>query len=186
MKPLTMLMIAAGAGVVIWAVADAKGLIGTAKKGRKAIEGATGFRLPRPDVKILLTTPEDFQSLNESIDTAIDVVCARREAADGLRAHGADPMSLEWFADAVAKEALSEMFPDFPWPAITGDHHTALEVQGAVLYRILAGDLAAWCSAEPLSPIDELEDELGMDDGYLVYQPYDEPPTDFEDEMSLA
>jgi hypothetical protein len=154
---LPALYLGALAGVGIWAATDPKGFMRKSRKARRKIEKTTGARLPRPD--IMLVGPED----SDAFDDLDARVCEFSFAV-----HSEQPQLLdsdpEAFVDAVAGRTLADLFPDFPWPAVSGDHPSAAEIQGLVRYEVRRSLLdETLCLTEPdleeLASTEEAEED---------------------------
>lgn len=146
-------------GIGIWAAVDAKGLMANTRGARKKIEGATGKRLPRPDVVILGPTDE------ETFDGFDEMLC---EAALEVSIDAPDLLAKdqEAFINEVVKRTLEKLFPDYPWPATSGDHPSAAEIQGLVKYEVRRSILDnTLCLDGKESPeiIDDDDDDLDDD-----------------------
>lgn len=97
------------------------------KKAKKKIKEATeDFRLPRPDFKVHLpNSAEDYDILDE-------VIC---ECAAQLQSEGQD-LSDE-FMTSVRNCVLAELYPDFEWPPVSGDHPTVQQLWTIVSYEVV-------------------------------------------------
>lgn len=152
--------VAVGGGFLIWSLIDARSAGQAYRRGRKAIEDTTGARLARPDMAVRgPTTPEDFEVLAEAMQNAIEEICAESHTRGMpiLKATSTE------FADEVTRRTLASLYPEFPWPAITGDHASTLELQGLLRYLVLSGDSQALCVPDEEFPDVDLDDELDQD-----------------------
>ena len=156
MKVSTVLVgayVATIAGVALWAFANPKSFTTQTRKGRKKVEKETGIRLPRPEMEIQgPLDEEDFDTLDEVIcESALEADMEMPEILKGDQ---------KAYVNLVTARALAKLLPEFPWPAVTGDHTTASELQGIVQYEvrrsILEGTL---CLTEDAEDEDEDTEE---------------------------
>jgi hypothetical protein len=183
-KVLPFVGIAIGGGFLLWAVLDAKSAGQAYRKGRKVIEDTTGARLARPDMAVRGPVTEDeFAVLAEAMEVAILELCAE----SGKR--GMPPLmaTSTGFADEVTRRTLSALYPEFPWPAITGDHASTLELQGLLRYLVLSGDREAMCGQpDDTAEADEVDEADDAEDDELVPAPDGLNGFDDDDEIEPA
>lgn len=120
MKTLTLLKIYAGALAVLggWIWYDQRSFVRTYRGTRKAIEDTAGTRLPHPEEKVpTLTEAWEFEMLQEAACEAIAKVAAGN-------------------VDEATRMVLQSIVAEYPWPAVAGDHPSALELQGIVSYEV--------------------------------------------------
>lgn len=120
MKTLTLLKIYAGALAVLggWIWYDQRSFIRTYRGTRKMVEDTSGVRVPHPEEKVpTLTESWEFEMVEEAVCEAI----AKVEAGN---------------VDEAAQLALKSIVAEYPWPAVAGDHPSALEMQGIVAYEV--------------------------------------------------
>jgi hypothetical protein len=159
---LPLAYVSALVGIGVWSALDPKGMLSTTRKGRKKIEKATGKRLPRPDVILIGPSDEEtFGGLDEMVcESAIEI---------NLESPGLLVDDQEAFVDQVAVRALGKLFPDYPWPATSGDHPSAAEIQGLVKYEVRRSILdETLCLDEgDLSPIVEDDDQDNDNENFI-------------------
>ena len=165
MKParvLGVLYVGVLAGGTIWMLTDPKGFWRTTGKARKKVEKSTGARLPRPEIQVVGPEDQDaFDAFDESLcEAALEV---NLETPDLLA------NDEQAFVDEVAKRTLAKLYPDFPWPATSGDHPSAAELQGLVKYEVRRSILdETLCLTEgDLDNEDDLDDEAVDDDNFI-------------------
>lgn len=140
-----MLLIAAGAVVAGGAIGYA---IAHTRAARKALDtasktiGDTGLRLPEPGYAMVLPeSDDDFATLDE-------VIC---ECGSGI-VSAADP---EDFVDDIVGEirdcVAERLYPDFPWPPMTGDHPTTAKLYAEL--EVLARKALATATICPEAPV---------------------------------
>lgn len=151
MKPLPIILLVGTGGLLLWLVLDPKSMSTSARKGRKKIEESTRRRLPRPDVEVEVPeSEEDYVLLSDAIDEQIGAVC-----------RSGRPSDISLFAAEVTRRVLADLYPEFPWPAQTGDHSSALEIQGLIYHTVRNSDLATICDAiDQPEALDEEPEEL--------------------------
>jgi hypothetical protein len=146
------------AGIGAWLYLDPKGLMSNTRAGRKKIEKATGARLPRPD--IVIHGPVDTESFDDFDYVLCEAVAEVNIENPGLRTDDETK-----FISSVATRALGKLFPDYPWPATSGDHPSAAEIQGLVKYEVRRGMVdQTLCIVEPNEVFVEPEDQTETDD----------------------
>jgi hypothetical protein len=101
--------------VVGYAYSESQSVKRLAKKAKKAVEGV---RLPKPDFMMHLPDSEtDYATLGTVI-----CECATLHPDP-------DP-------EILRNCVLSELYPDFPWPPIPGDHPTVAQLWTIVDYQV--------------------------------------------------
>jgi len=156
-KALAVGYVATIAGVALYAYIDPRGAMKSARKGRKEIEEKTGARLPRPD--IIVVGPED----GEEFDDFDEVLC---ETALEVNIELPELLASDQkaFVEETAKRALAKMLPDYPWPATSGDHPSAAELQGMVKYEIHRSILdETLCLSDEDFDVEEEDEEVEED-----------------------
>lgn len=128
-------------GVVGYAIAQTR----TAKKAiddAGKATGGLGIRLPDPSYAMLV--PES----DEEFATLDDLICE----CGGPIVAGADPES---FVDDIVGEirdcVAERLYPDFPWPPMSGDHPTAAKLYGEL--EVLARRALATATICPPAPV---------------------------------
>lgn len=119
MKPGTKIALGLIAGVAVGGAAGY--FIATSRAGKKAIDvlDDPSVRLPDPSYAVeLAVTDDQFEILDE-------LVC---ECGDAV-AQGADETdTLDGLTRDLQNCMARELYPDFPWPPIPGDHPSAQQL----------------------------------------------------------
>lgn len=148
MSPQTKIALGLVGGL---AVGSAVGYaVAVTRLGRRAVSAAEDavdeVRLPDPSYAVeLAQTPEGFDLLDE-------MIC---ECGDPVLAAASADLSLESATEQIQQCLASGLYPDFPWPPISGDHPTAHQLWGelGLLARqaLVKGEV---CPGPVPSPID--------------------------------
>lgn len=120
------------------------------KKTKKALKkAAEGARLPRPDFRVHLpATPEDYDILD-----AVICECASQVQAEFPQMQG------EQFLITVRNCVLTELYPNFEWPPVPGDHPTVPQLWTIVSYEIgRSATEGTLCVEEPSEDEEEVEE----------------------------
>lgn len=119
MKPSTKVMIGIGAGITLGGIAGY--LIASSRYGMRAIKAVEegDIRLPRPSYAVELPySEEQFAILDE-------LVC---ECADPLVRNVDETTTVDELTEAVKDCMATELYPDFDWPPVSGDHPTVSQL----------------------------------------------------------
>lgn len=111
------------AGVVVGGAAGYA--IARSRLGKKAIDTVdqTGLRLPDPSFAMELPVSEDqFALLDE-------LVC---ECGEPVIAKATDQTELDVVVSEITDCVMHELYPQFPWPTVPGDHPTVGQLQTEV------------------------------------------------------
>lgn len=163
MKParvLGVLYVGALAAGGVWMLTDPKGFWRTTGKARKKVEKSTGARLPRPELVIMGPEDQDaFDALDEAMcAAALEVATEQPTLLDDDQAA---------FVEATTQRTLTKLFPDYPWPATSGDHPSAAELQGLVKYEVRRSIIdETLCLTEGELDTEDLDTEV-EDDNFI-------------------
>lgn len=92
-------------------------VVATTRAGRRAVSEAEDVigevRLPEPSYAVeLAQTPEGFDLLD-------DLIC---ECGQPILDAATPDLALETATEQIQQCVASELYPDFPWPPVSGDH----------------------------------------------------------------
>jgi hypothetical protein len=111
-------------GIAAYAYTESRSLQKYASKAKKTIKKATeGMRLPQPDFMVHLpNSAHDYATLDTVICECSTMVTPGLEGDE--------------LVVAVRDCVLSELYPDFGWPPIPGDHPTVEQLRTIIHYQV--------------------------------------------------
>jgi hypothetical protein len=112
-----------GAGLVV--IGTVGYLVGSSRLGKKALDvvDESGLRIPDPSFAMELPeNPEQFMTLDELVcECGAPIVKTASESTD-----------LQTVVDAISDCVVKKLYPQFPWPTVTGDHPSVAQLQTEV------------------------------------------------------
>lgn len=132
-----------------YAYSESKALQRQARRTQKAIGKATEhFRLPKPGFRMHLpTTPEDYDIIDEKICECASQVAIEQPGLEG-----------EAQLVAIRDCVVAQLYPDFEWPPVPGDHPSVEQLWTIISYEV------GRSAAEGTLCVDEPAEEEVMED----------------------